>query len=40
MKTEFGKEVGYQIRYDSAFFDQEKTCIKFMTDGILLKELE
>lgn len=35
-----GAEVGYQIRYDSEFFDAVKTQIKFMTDGILLKEIE
>jgi ATP-dependent RNA helicase DHX37/DHR1 len=35
-----GETVGYQIRYDSAFFSKDKTKIKFMTDGILLKEIE
>jgi ATP-dependent RNA helicase DHX37/DHR1 len=39
-ETVFGKEIGYQIRYDSAFIDQKRTCVKFMTDGILLKEIE
>ena len=38
--TELGREVGYQIRYDSKFFDSKKTQVKFMTDGILLKEIE
>lgn len=32
--------VGYQIRYDSTTCSAEHTKIKFMTDGILLKELE
>ena len=36
----FGETVGYQIRYDSAFYSREKTRVKFMTDGILLKEIE
>lgn len=40
IKTELGKEVGYQIRYDAEFFDKKKTQVKFMTDGILLKEIE
>ena len=40
LKTELGKEVGYQIRYDAEFFDAKKTQVKFMTDGILLKEIE
>lgn len=38
--TELGQEVGYQIRYDSEFFNKDKTSVKFMTDGILLKEIE
>ena len=29
-----------QIRYDSQFFDNKLTKVKFMTDGILLKEIE
>ena len=32
--------MGYQIRYDSEFFNKDKTSVKFMTDGILLKEIE
>lgn len=32
--------MGYQIRYDTEFFSREKTQVKFMTDGILLKEIE
>lgn len=39
-KSKFGELVGYQIRYDSAFFSAKKTKVKFMTDGILLKEIE
>ena len=35
-----GDEVGYQIRYDAENFDRNKTQVKFMTDGILLKEIE
>ena len=35
-----GTTVGYQIRYDNQFISKDKTHIKFMTDGILLKELE
>jgi ATP-dependent RNA helicase DHX37/DHR1 len=34
-----GKLVGYHIRYDSTA-DDKKTKIKFMTDGILLKEIQ
>ncbi|KAF0988634.1 hypothetical protein HZS_1277 [Henneguya salminicola] len=39
-------EVGYQIRYDSTVkgnivkLHPENTQIKFMTDGVLLKEIE
>lgn len=39
LKTVLGQQVGYQIRYDSEFFTK-KTQMKFMTDGILLKEIE
>lgn len=39
MNVKFGDEVGYQIRYDKKFVNQN-TVIKLMTDGILLKELE
>lgn len=35
----YGSCVGYQIRYDNKV-DEDKTRIKFMTDGILLKEIE
>lgn len=38
LKVDLGKEVGYQIRYDSHTSD--KTVIKYLTDGILLKEIE
>lgn len=34
---ELGEEVGYQIRHDN--MTSEKTAIKFMTEGILLREL-
>jgi ATP-dependent RNA helicase DHX37/DHR1 len=40
LNVDLGSKVGYQIRYDSKFFDKNKTAIKFMTDGILLKEIE
>ena len=40
MQSKLGETVGYQIRYDAAHYSPEKTKIKFMTDGILLKELE
>ena len=33
-----GKEIGYQVRYDSDNISKENV-IKFMTDGILLKEI-
>ena len=33
------KEIGYQIRHDANYSD-ERTKIKFMTDGILLRELQ
>lgn len=38
--TLLGEQVGYQIRYDAEHFDARKTQVKFMTDGILLKEIE
>ena len=40
LHSKLGDLVGYQIRYDSEFYSKEKTKIKFMTDGILLKEIE
>ena len=36
----FGKEVGYQIRFDVHTIHPQLNHIKFMTDGILLKEIE
>lgn len=33
-------DVGYQIRFDALHFSKRRTRIKFMTDGILLKEVE
>lgn len=38
--TKIGNLVGYQIRFDAKHYSQTKTAIKFMTDGILLKEME
>ncbi|EFA81717.1 DEAD/DEAH box helicase [Heterostelium album PN500] len=35
----FGKEVGYQIRYDRKL-DTDVNKVKFMTDGILLREVQ
>lgn len=32
--------VGYQVRYDKSYFVPGKTKLKFMTDGILLKEVQ
>ena len=39
MNVKMGEEVGYQIRYETGNVSK-KTEIKFVTDGILLKELE
>ena len=39
MNVKLGEEVGYQIRYETQNVSK-KTKIKFITDGILLKELE
>ena len=39
MNVKLGEEVGYQIRYETQNVSK-KTEIKFVTDGILLKELE
>ena len=39
IKCLLGEEVGYQIRYDKKFMN-DNTKIKLMTDGLLLKELE
>lgn len=33
-----GKEVGFQVRYDKKIGDS--SSIKFMTDGILLREVQ
>lgn len=38
MNVELGKEVGYSIRFEE-FYDKESTNIKFMTEGILIREL-
>lgn len=39
LNEKLGESVGYQIRYDASNLS-EKTRIKFMTDGILLWEIE
>ena len=39
LNVQLGDEVGYQIRYESENVSA-KTVIRFVTDGILLKELE
>ena len=36
METELGKQVGYAIRFEDCTSDQ--TIIKYMTDGVLLRE--
>ncbi len=36
--VELGEEVGYQIRFDD--YSQGNTTVKFMTDGILLREIQ
>jgi ATP-dependent RNA helicase DHX37/DHR1 len=38
LNVKLGKEVGYQVRYEKQ--TDKSTKIKFMTDGILLKELQ
>ncbi|MDG2091347.1 MAG: ATP-dependent RNA helicase HrpA [Gammaproteobacteria bacterium] len=38
LQVEVGKEVGYQVRFNNLSNDQ--TCIKLMTDGILLAEIQ
>ena len=37
MNVKLGSEVGYQIRFDDV--SSRETAIKFVTDGILLREL-
>lgn len=39
LQTKVGDTVGYQIRFDSEHVSS-KTKVKFMTDGILMKEVE
>ena len=36
MDVEFGEEVGYTIRFDD--FTTDRTCLKYMTDGMLMRE--
>jgi ATP-dependent RNA helicase DHX37/DHR1 len=36
--SKIGNVVGYQVRYDAKL--STKTCLKFMTDGILLREVQ
>mgnify|MGYP006313183713 CR=1 FL=1 len=38
LKTPLGGAVGYQVRFNEAV--GERTAIKFMTDGILLAEIQ
>ena len=38
LKTETGKQIGYQVRFHSKVSDQ--TVIKLMTDGVLLAEIQ
>ncbi|CAM6100679.1 unnamed protein product [Calypogeia fissa] len=38
LSVNLGQEVGFQVRHDRKI--GEKSCIKFMTDGILLRELQ
>lgn len=38
LRCTIGKEVGYKIRFSN--YDSDHTCVKFMTDGILLAEIE
>jgi len=40
LDSKVGDLVGYQIRFDAKHFSASKTAVKFMTDGILLKEIE
>eukprot|EP01105_Mastigella_eilhardi_P022133 TRINITY_DN5427_c0_g1_i1.p1 TRINITY_DN5427_c0_g1~~TRINITY_DN5427_c0_g1_i1.p1 ORF type:complete len:1147 (-),score=286.91 TRINITY_DN5427_c0_g1_i1:12-2945(-) len=39
LNVEIGTQVAYQIRYDTTV-DPERTRMKFMTDGILLREIQ
>jgi len=40
MGTELGKEVGYAVRFDQKVDTGGiRTCIKFVTDGLLLREV-
>lgn len=36
MDVEFGQEVGYTIRFED--FTTDRTVLKYMTDGMLLRE--
>lgn len=38
LNVQLGREVGFQVRHDRKL--GEKSSIKFMTDGILLRELQ
>jgi ATP-dependent RNA helicase DHX37/DHR1 len=38
LNTEMGDLVGYQVRYDQAL--GSGTAVKFMTDGILMREVQ
>ncbi len=38
LQCQLGREVGYKIRFSD--HDSPQTCVKFMTDGILLAEIE
>lgn len=38
MTSELGKQVGYSVRFEECY-DKETTQIKFMTEGILIREM-
>ena len=39
LNVTLGREVGYQVRYDKKVARENETRLKFMTDGILLREM-
>lgn len=39
LNVTLGREVGYQVRYDKKVMRDDETRLKFMTDGILLREM-
>ena len=39
MNVRLGEKVVYQVRHEACLFEEKNSCVKFMTDGILMNEM-